>query len=196
MYVQSGVEDEEGDHVEVVSAFGEDLLLEDFHGYFALPLLVKLPHRHIREILLQFCLLAVEQLLQTVADHQRYLVASQVAIIERTDSFQNSCQLLLRSFAQTDADDLDELLPTDEIAKVTDVLYQLVTWVHVQSFQTHFERFTVDSPLHDVLHRLRCRIPHQCHLLEGLVQIIQIVDFEAIQPVLFDQVGNILRAEK
>jgi hypothetical protein len=89
VYVQSGVEDEEGDHVEVVGAFCEDLLLQDLDRHFALPLLIELSHRHIREVLLQFDLIVVEQLLQTVADHQIYLVTSEVAVIERTDSFQN-----------------------------------------------------------------------------------------------------------
>ena len=40
--------------------------------------------------------------------------------IEWTDAFEDGSQLLLRGLSETDADDLDKLLPTDIVPEVAD----------------------------------------------------------------------------
>jgi hypothetical protein len=53
------------------------------------------------------------------------------AVLSRTDALQDGSQLLLGGLPEGDADDLDELLPVNEVPEVTDVANQLVTRVHV-----------------------------------------------------------------
>lgn len=69
--------------------------------------------------------------MQTIANHHAYLMPRQVAIIERADAFEDGCQLFLGSFAETDTDNFDELLPTDKITKVADSFDQLISRIHV-----------------------------------------------------------------
>ena len=57
-----------------------------------------------------------------------------IVVFEWADAFQDGSQLFLGSFPQTNADNLDELFPTDVISKVAYAFYKLVSRVHVKSF--------------------------------------------------------------
>lgn len=74
----------------MILAPSQHLLFQHFDRHLAL-LLLKLTHRHISKVLTQFRFLTIEQLLQTIADHQGYLVPGKEPILGRTDAFKDGC---------------------------------------------------------------------------------------------------------
>jgi hypothetical protein len=58
-------------------------------------------------------------------------VPCEVAVFSRTDSLENCRQFLPWGLTQGNTDDLDELLPTDEVPEVTDIADQFITGIHV-----------------------------------------------------------------
>jgi hypothetical protein len=56
---------------------------------------------------------------------------SQVPVIERADAFEDGRKFLLRCFSEADADDFDELFPTDEISEMADVFNELFSRIHI-----------------------------------------------------------------
>jgi len=58
---ESGVEDEERDHVQVLRALVKHLILEDFNLNFSGLIRIELWHGHVSKVLLQLHLLMVEE---------------------------------------------------------------------------------------------------------------------------------------
>lgn len=72
-------------------------------------------------------------------------MSGEKAIVEGADALEDCRELFLWSLAERDADDLDELLPADEVTEIADVLYQLFTWVHIKALQADLEGLAVDA---------------------------------------------------
>ncbi len=120
-------------------------------------------------------------------------MSGEVADLSRTDAFEDSSELLLRSLAQGDTNYLDELFPTDEVSEVADVADQLVTRVHVQALQTSLEALAVDSVGH---YCLGLGMTQKGYLFKRFVEVVQVVDFKAVQAVFLDQIRDVLRTQK
>lgn len=88
------------------------------------------------------------------------------------------------------------MLPTDEVTEVTNTLNKLIPGVHIQSLQTNFEGFPVNTLLHHCFCILVTRVSHHCHFLERLEQIVKIIKLKPIQPVFLYEVRNVLSAQQ
>ena len=123
------------------------------------------------------------------------MVTRKRSIVEGTYTLKDCCQLLLWSFSETNADDLDELLPTDVVSEVADSLDQFISRVHVKSFESDLESLAVDALLSDGFSCLSIWISHDSYFLKGFVEIIEIVDLETVQTVLLYQIRQVLSAK-
>lgn len=86
---RSSVEDEECDHIQILRAFVEHLVLQQLDLHPPRIVRVELRHRHVCEIFSQLGLFMVEKFMEAVADHQRNLVFGEIPLIERTDAFED-----------------------------------------------------------------------------------------------------------
>ena len=103
-----------------------------------------------------------------------------IVVFERADAFQDGSQLFLGSFPQANADNLDELFPTDVISKVAYAFYKLVSWIHIKSFEADLKSLSINPFLCYSLDSSTIRMSHNSYFLKWFVKVVKIVYFISI----------------